>query len=148
MKIVLLEDVPRIGKKGDVKEVSDGYARNFLLAKKMAETATNAAIQRAEREKEKSAEEKERDLQETKKLANALRGKEIVIKAKAKEGKLFGSITAKNISEKLHEMGLSVKEQEIILPNSHIKNTGAHTVDIHLHHGISASIQVMIEEEK
>lgn len=147
MKIILLKDVPNLGKKGGVKEVSDGYARNFLLAKKLAEAATDAAIKRALREKEKAAIEEERNLEETKKLAEALQEKEIAIKAKAKEGKLFGSITAKTISEKLHEAGLSVKEYEIILPN-HIKNTGKYQIDIQFHHGIKSALKLLIEEEK
>lgn len=148
MKIILLKDVQSLGKKGEIKEVSDGYARNFLLAKKLAEAATNAAIQKVSQEKEREAKKEERDLQETKKLAEALRGKEVVIKAKAKDKKLFGSITAKNISEKLIELGFSVKEQEVVVPNGHIKTVGVYQIDIKFHHGVNSNVKVLITEEE
>ncbi len=148
MKIVLLKDVPSLGRKGEVKEVSDGYARNFLLARKLAEAATDAARKRVAREKDKSAREEERDLEETKKIAGALRKKEIVIKAKAKEGKLFGSITAKDISAELSKDGIKVRDKEIIVPDNHIKTIGRYQIDIQLHHGIKSSLRIIIEEEK
>ena len=119
-----------------------------MLAKKLAEVATDATIKKAAREKEKAIKEEQQDLEETKKLADALAGKEIVIKTKAKEGKLFGSVTAKNISEKLIEIGFSIKEQEVIVPNNHIKNTGTYPINIQLYHGISSSIKVVIEESE
>lgn len=146
MKIILLKDIPSLGRRGEIKEVSDGYARNFLLAGKLAETATKATTKRVLQEKEKAAREEERNLEETKKLAEALKEKEITIKAKAKEGKLFGSITAKNISEKLHEAGMTVKENEVILAD-HIKNTGTYHVNIHLHHGVTSVVKIIVEEE-
>jgi large subunit ribosomal protein L9 len=95
MKVILLQDIKNIGRQGDIKDVSDGYARNFLLPKKLAEIATPEATQKVETIKAQQAEVQKADLEKTQALAESLQGREVLIQAKEKDGKLFGSINAK-----------------------------------------------------
>ncbi|KKT94936.1 MAG: ribosomal protein L9, large subunit ribosomal protein L9, partial [Parcubacteria group bacterium GW2011_GWC1_45_14] len=97
MKVVLLQDVKKIGKKGEIKDVSDGYARNFLLAKGLGVAATPAAIEKVKQQENKQKQELEQKKDTVRKLASSLDGKAVTIKVKAKDGKLFGSVTAKDI---------------------------------------------------
>ena len=115
MKVILLKDVKGTGKKGEVKEVSDGYARNFLLPKKMAKVADNQAVKEL-KEQNKSAEIKaQKEYEEAVELGDKMKEMNIEIYSKAGEGgRLFGSITAKEIAEQL---GLSVYTVQ-----DHIKN--------------------------
>lgn len=144
MKIVLLADVKKIGKKGEIKDVSDGYARNFLLAKKLAEVATPAAVLQAEQQAQKQRAEAAQQLAELKKLAAGLKGVKIVVKAKSKGDKLFGSITSKNVAVVLVQAGHVVPEKAISA--GHIKKLGEHEVRIDLGQGVKAAITVVVEE--
>ncbi len=145
MKIVLLSDIKNIGKRGDVKEVADGFARNFLFPKKLAEIATESAVKKAEMEKQKRNENAKKDLEATQDLATQLEGKEIVILAKAKDGKLFGSITAKNIVKELEKEKFDIKENSIALKP--VKELGEYDFTIELNHGIEASLKLLVREE-
>jgi large subunit ribosomal protein L9 len=147
MQIILLQDVKNLGKKGELKSVSDGYARNFLFAKKLAEIATKIAIDRVEasRKKEKTIELE--NLEKAKKLAAELKDKLIEIKAKGKEeGKLFGSISAKDIANKLSEAGFDIPEKTIIMP-AHIKEIGEYEIKISLSQGIETKIKLKVSKE-
>jgi len=144
MRVILLQDVNNIGKQGDIKDVSDGYARNFLLPKKLAEIATAEAIKKAEIMKAKQAEVQQADLQKTQALAESLQGREIVIQAKEKDGKLFGSINAKAISKEMKKENLDINDKSIVLPEP-IKEIGEYEVKISLDHGIEAAILVIVE---
>jgi large subunit ribosomal protein L9 len=145
MRIVLLSDVKNIGKKGDVKEVADGFARNFLFPKKLAEIATELAVEKVQKEKEKQTEEAQKDLEKTQKLADKLGGKEIIIFAKAKDGKLFGSITAKNIIKELKKEKIDISEKSIIL--TPVKELGEYDFNIELEHGIEISLKLSVKKE-
>lgn len=144
MKVILLQDVKNIGKSGDIKEVSDGYARNFLLPKKLAEVATPEATKKVEIMKAQEAEVQQADLEKTQALAESLQGRDIVISAKEKDGKLFGSINTKTIAKELKKENLEIDEKSIILPEA-IKEIGEYEVKIELDHGIEASILVIVE---
>ena len=144
MKIILLQDVKNIGKKGQIKEVPDGYARNFLLAKKIASIATTGAIAIAQKEEEKKQLIFKEQKAETQKLANALNKKQLILKARAKDGKLFGSITAKDVSSEIRKLKLEVPEKAISV--GHIKELGLHEVKITLEYGIVVSINVLVEQ--
>jgi large subunit ribosomal protein L9 len=145
MKVVLLTDIKNIGKVGDIKDVANGFARNFLFPKKLAEMATDDAIKKAETIKQKQAESVKKDLEATQELANQLDGKEVVISAKAKGGKLFGSITAKNIVKELKKEKFDIKESYIILEP--IKELGEYDFKIELEHGIEIFLKLIVKEE-
>jgi large subunit ribosomal protein L9 len=145
MQIILLQDVKNIGKKGEIKNVSDGYARNFLLAKKMAALVTPVVVEQAKREEEKNKQQLEAEKTKVRELAEALNGKKITIKAKAKNGKLFGSITTKEIFNEIQKIGFTVPEKAI--QAGHIKELGENRININLDFGIKAEIILTIEEE-
>ncbi len=138
MKIILLQDIKNLGDAGDVKEVTDGYARNFLLPKKLAEMATKEAIKKATKKKQKTKELQNEKTEELKTLAKKLEGKKIVIKAKEKDGKLFGSVGKKEIAENL---GNEINEDMIELEEN-IKEIGKKEIIINF--GSSIKIKVIV----
>jgi large subunit ribosomal protein L9 len=145
MQIILLQDVKNIGKKGEIKNVSDGFARNFLLNKKLAAIANPTAITQIKIEEEKNKKQQLAKMQEIKKLAADLDGKRIIIKARAKKGKLFGSITAKDIAAEIKKTGINISEKSIQF--EHIKELGEKNVKFNFDLGITAKIKLVVEEE-
>lgn len=147
MQIILLEDVKNLGKKGDLKNVSDGYARNFLFAKKLALVATKEVIEQVEVQRKKEKMTELENLDKTKKLAAELKDKSIEIKAKGKEeGKLFGSISAKDVAKKLSEAGFDISEKFVIMP-AHIKEVGEYEIKISLVQGVETKIKLKVSKE-
>jgi len=144
MKIILLQDIKGLGKKGDLKDVAEGYARNFLFGKKLAEIATEGGVKKVEVIKKKQAEKDQMDLEKTQELADQLEGKAITINAKEKDGKLFGSVQIKDLLRELKKEDISVPEKSIIL-ESPIKEIGEYEVKIELDHGIETSLMVLVE---
>jgi len=150
MKVILLQDIEKIGKKYDVKEVKDGYARNFLFPKKLVKEATDEAVKWIEMQKEIEAKKAEEALQKFQEVASNVDGREVVIPMKVgEEGQLFESVSAQLISEKLKEAGFEVKKNQIILENP-IKETGEFPVKIKFEHNLEGEIKVIVaaEEEK
>jgi large subunit ribosomal protein L9 len=147
MKVILMQDVKTLGKKGDIKEVSEGYARNFLIPKKMARMADESAVKNVMAEKEKEAEEAAKTAEKLRAMAGALKGKEFVIKSKGRSGKLFGSIGVKDVAGELASNNFAVDEKMIILA-SPIKKTGEYPIKIKFGENIFAQINLKIEEEK
>lgn len=145
MKIVLLQDVKKIGKKGEIKDVSDGYARNFLLAKNLAVPATPTAIDQVKQQEVKQQEELKGKKDKTKKLAELLSGKNITIHVKAKNGKLFGSVTARDISIALKKDGFDISEKNIKFKP--LKELGKKDAEIVFDFGITAKIFINIEAQ-
>lgn len=145
MKVILLQDVKNLGRKWDVKEVSDGYARNFLLPKKLTGIATKTELQKIEKLKEKEAIEEKKDLEKIQALADQLQGKAIVIKAKNKDGKLFGSITTKDIVKELKKENIVISAKALTLEMP-IKEIGEFEIRVNLEHGIETQLSVIIEE--
>jgi large subunit ribosomal protein L9 len=146
MQIILTQDVKNLGKKGELKNVSDGYARNFLFAKKLAEIASKEAIERLDslRKKEKIAELE--NLEKIKKLAVGLKDRLVEIKAKEKEGKLFGSISEKDVARELSKVGFDIAEKSILIP-AHIKEVGEYEVKISLMQGVETKIKLKVSAE-
>ncbi len=148
MKVIFLQDVKGSGKKGEVKEVSDGYARNFLLGKGLAVEAT--AKNMSDLAGKKSSEQHKADVAKQEALDNAakLKGKNVVIKGKAGAGgKLFGAITAAQVAEAVsQQLGVTVEKKKIAL-SSEIKAFGGYTAEVKLHTGISEEITVNVVEE-
>lgn len=149
MKVILLKDVKNIGKAWDVKNVSDGYARNFLFPKKLAEIATPDLVKKSETLKADAVKKAEADLEKVEQLASELDDFVVKIKAKANtEGKLFGSIKPEMIrealiSEKLNIQNISADK----ISTENIKELGEHKVTINLPHGLEAVIVVIVEAE-
>ena len=144
MKVVLLKDVKKIGRKGDIKNVSDGYGRNFLIPKKMATLATNSVIDEIEEEKQHQEEEAEQELLAFQDLAARLDGLEIEIPAKAsQDGKLFGSINEAKLVEFLSLQGHDLKKEYIKL-EAPIKEIGEYDIILELPHGLEAKIKIIV----
>ena len=148
MKVILLKDVKGTGKKGEVKEVSDGYARNFLLPKKMAKVADNQAVKEL-KEQNKSAEIKaQKEYEEAVELGDKMKEMNIEIYSIAGEGgRLFGSITAKEIAEQLKKQkGITVDKRKILL-NEPIRVLGSRFVEIKIHQKVVTKIRVDVKEK-
>ncbi len=147
MKVILLKDVKAQGKKGDLIDVSDGYAINFLLKKGLAREATKQAIN--ELEGKKGAETYRRNQEELKAQNIAERLKEITVKLSAKagkEGKLFGSVTSKDVAEALKEQfNIEVDKRKIDLPDG-IKTCGIRDVNVTLYTGVVGTFKVQVTE--
>lgn len=148
MKVVLLQDVNKLGKKHEVKNVSSGYARNFLIPKGLAKLATEKVLKWLDVQREVLGKKAEEELKGFQELASSLEGREVLIPVKiGEEGQLFESITPQKISEKLKEMGFEVKKTQIILEEP-IKEIGEFPVKVHFEHNLEAEIKVIIAEEK
>ncbi|MEI6288072.1 MAG: 50S ribosomal protein L9 [bacterium] len=146
MKVILLKNVNTLGQAGDVKEVNDGYARNFLLAKKLAILATPENIANQKKEKEQLARKAEVSLLLTEKIAEKLNGTAVEIMAKVNEaGRLYASVTSSAILKKLKDKGFELQKNNIILPEP-IKEPGEFKVTISLDHGLEAEIIVVVSE--
>lgn len=147
MKVILKADVKGSGKKGDIIEVSDGYAKNFLFKKNLAETATAASVNEAEQKKQAQAFHKAEEVKAMQELAAALKGKTVTIAIKTGEnGKLFGSVTTAQIAQGLSAQGLDVDKKKIILKDP-IKTLGMFNVDIRLMEKIETKIVVEVVPE-
>jgi large subunit ribosomal protein L9 len=146
MKVVLKQDVKGLGKKGELVNASDGYARNFLFPKNLAVEA-NAQNMTELKNREQAAKYKiETDTAEAKKNAEKMSGKTITITAKAgQNGKLFGSVTAKEIAEKIEkEFGIKTDKRKITVED--IKQFGTYEFEIKLYTGVSAKLFVRVGE--
>ena len=146
MKVVLLQDVKDIGKKDQVVNVSDGYARNFLLPRKLAKEATTAAMNDVKAKESAKAHHKREEVKAANELKAKLDGKEVTIKAKAgKEGKLFGAVTSKDVAAALkaqHKMDIDKKK--IVMKD--IKTFSRVDAEIKIYPEIQAKITVIVEE--
>lgn len=145
MKVLLLQDVPAQGKKGDIITVSDGYANNFLFKKGLAKPATPEVINQINTENARREKQALQEKQAAREAAARLNGTEVRITAKKGEsGKLFGSVTVQEIATKLAEQGFEVEKKDIALPQP-IKNTGEYELSVKMYAEISAKIKVIVE---
>ena len=144
MKVILLQDVKGQGKKGEVVDVNEGYARNFLVKKGLAEIATASKLNDISQKKSAADFHKAEEIKATKALAEELKDKAFTVKIKAGQGgKVFGSVTGANISEAMQTAGYTVDKKKIVLSQP-IKNVGEYDVDLKLMEGISAKIKVTV----
>ncbi|MEN6414050.1 MAG: 50S ribosomal protein L9 [Veillonellales bacterium] len=145
MKVILQQEVKKLGKKGDIIEVSEGYARNYLLPQKLVIPATNSNMNTVKQQKASEARKQQRLLDEAKMLAAQMGKVEVSIPVKIGEGgKLFGSVTGKDIAEALQtQHKLEVDKRKIELKDA-IKALGSYPVVIKVHPEVSATIQVHI----
>ncbi|MBE6007966.1 MAG: 50S ribosomal protein L9 [Lachnospiraceae bacterium] len=147
MKVILLEDVKSVGKKGQVVNASEGYAKNFLFPKKLAVEANNVNMNELNLKNKAEERKKAQELEDAKALAEKL--EKIVVKIPVKTGeggKLFGSVTNKEIAQAIEKNeGLKVDKKKIVL-NDQIKMTGKKTVQVKLHPKVTAALTVEIVE--
>ena len=148
MKVIFTADVKGSGKKGEVKEVSDGYARNYLIGKGLAAEATPANMSKLEGQK--ASEQHKADVAKAQAMeaAQKLKDKSVTIKAKAgAEGRLFGAVTAGHVAEALEEQhGVKAEKKKISL-SSEIKAFGTYTAEVKFYQGVSAKVAVHVIEE-
>lgn len=147
MKVIILQDTEGLGKKYEVKEVKNGYARNFLLPNKIVRAATKEALKWLSDQKEVIEKEAEEDLKKAQELASKIDGIEVSIGVKVgDEGQLFESINTQKIVERLKEMGFEVKKSQVKL-ESPIKETGEFPISVSLAHNLEAEIKLIITAE-
>ena len=147
MKVILKQDVKGTGKAGELVNVSDGYAKNFLFKKELATPASAAALNEKKTKDEAAAHHAQVELDEAKEIAAKIEGKVVSLKAKAgANGKLFGSVTSKEIAEELKKnYGVELNKKKIVL-ESDIKAFGSYSFEAKLHPGVSAKLTVKVEE--
>ena len=148
MRVILLQDIDKLGKKYDIKEVKNGYARNFLIPNGLAKPAAKEALLWVETQKEIEAKKAEESLKKVQEVASMMEGSEVMIPVKiGEEGQLYESISSQKISERLKEMGFEVKRNQIELPEP-IKELGEFPAKIKFEHNLEVEIRVIIVEEK
>ncbi len=147
MKVILLQDVKGQGKKGDVLDVNDGYARNFLVKKGYAEVATAAKLNDLKMKQEAKDFHRAEEVAATRALAAEIKGKTFVVKKSAGgSGKMFGSVTSQDIADALAAAGYTVDKKKIVLENP-IKMVGDYTIELKFLEGISTKITVSVVAE-
>lgn len=148
MKVVLLKDVKGTGKKGDIKEVADGYAKNFLLKQGLAKEANRSALNENEIKKTSTAYHKAMELQAARDLAEKIKDKTVIVKIKCGEnGKTFGSVTAKEIADALNAQGFELDKRKIELKEA-IKTLGSFVVVARIYPEVTARFNVEVIADK
>ena len=144
MKVIFLKDVKGTGKAGEIKEVADGYARNCLIKKGLAEEATSVKVNSLNIKKDAQDFHKKEEIKALKEQASKLNGEKITVKIKCGEnGKIFGSVTSKEIAESLAEKGFSVDKKKVLLKDG-IKSLGEYQVDVKFLPDVFAKIKVEV----
>ncbi|MBU2635272.1 50S ribosomal protein L9 [Patescibacteria group bacterium] len=148
MRIIFLQDVENVGKKYEIKDVKDGYARNFLIPKGLAKLATKEVLERAEKQKEIERQKIEEELKEIQKIASSIDEFEVIIPVKVgEEQQLFEKINTQKISDKLKELGFEIKKEQIDLAEP-IGELGEFPIKVRFEHNLESEIRVIITEEK
>ncbi|MCJ8013027.1 50S ribosomal protein L9 [Paenibacillus sp. KQZ6P-2] len=147
MKVIFLKDVKGQGKKGQIKEVSEGYAGNFLLPRGLARPATDGNMKTLENQNAAEQRRKEQEKEEAQQLGKKMEGMMVQLKAKAGEGgRLFGAITSKQIAEALAELGVKIDKRKIELEEP-IRHLGVTQMTVKLHPEVKATLKVQVTEE-
>ncbi len=145
MKVILLADVKGTGKKGEIKEVSDGYARNCLIKKGLAKEATAVEVNSLKIKQEAEEFHRQEEIARLKDIAAKVKNAVVVCKVKAGEkGKIFGSVTSQEICSALNANGYAVEKKMILLPEP-IKTLGVYTIEIRFMAGVSSKVCVKVE---
>jgi large subunit ribosomal protein L9 len=147
MKVILLENVKNIGQKGEIKEIKDGYAMNFLIPQKKATIATKGNVKQAELDQVKQLEINKENLEKNKKEAKDINGKKVVITAKSQGEKLFGSLSEKEIKVALDKANLKLVNGRIKIPTP-IKTTGEHEIEVDWNEDLKVKFNLVVEGEK
>ena len=146
MKVVLLQDVKSIGKKDQLVNVSDGYARNFLFPRKLAKEATAGAINDVKTKESAKAHHKQEEINAANEVKAKIDGKIVALKAKAgKEGKLFGAVTSKDVAAEMKkQLGVDIDKKKLVMDD--IKLFGSYDCAVKIYPEITAKITVKVEE--
>src|SRR5713226_6052072 len=144
MKVILFDEIRGLGTHGDVINVKDGYARNYLLPKNLAREATPGNLKSIEQERKKWALLAQKEKEVAAQAADSVKGTKVVVQKRVGEnGQLFGSVTSNEIADALNAKGLNVDKRRIELGHP-IKSLGTHDVEVRLHRDVSAQIQVEV----
>ncbi len=147
MKVVLKENVKGIGQKGEIKEVKDGYAMNFLIPQNKAVIATDENVKQAKLVQKKNKEDEKKKIAEAKKLSKDIEGKKIVMQAKAQKEKLFGALDKNDITKELKKDGLLIGQGKI-KTEVKIKKLGEYDIVVEWDNDIKANFKLLVEELK
>lgn len=147
MKVILSKDVKSLGKKGDVVNTSDGYARNYLFPRGLAQEATDSNLHVLNNKKEAERRQKLAEIEAAQKLAESLKGKEIKLSVKSGEnGRLFGAITGKDIADEVNKkFNINIDKKKVVVDT--IKQLGTYDIEIKLYPEISTKVKVVIAEK-
>ncbi|HAB67578.1 MAG TPA: 50S ribosomal protein L9 [Firmicutes bacterium] len=146
MKVILLQDVKKQGKKDQIIDVSDGYARNFLIKNGLAIPASTSSKKLLEKELDKRKQQEEANIEEMKKLAEKLKTIEVVVKVKTGEqDKVFGNVSSKQICEELKRQGIEIDKKKICIDYP-IDTLGTHNVKIELHKKVQGEVKVTLKK--
>lgn len=148
MKVILLNDIKALGKKGEIKEVAEGYARNFLFPKALAIEASDGNVKNLMQAKGAAQHREEMEESKAKEIAAKLNDLEVTLSAKVGDGgRLFGSITGKEIADEIKKAsGLTIEKRQIEM-KEHIKSLGDYSALIRLYHGVTATVRIKIAAE-
>lgn len=146
MKVILLEDVKKVGKKGEIKEVADGYARNFLIARKLAVAASETSLKVLDKEKAKKKAHEEELKQEAENLKEKLAAMTFEFKVNVKNGRVFNSVSTKQLHDELKRQGIVIDKRKII-DNEPITSLGYSNIRIELYKGVIGNIKVLLKEQ-
>ena len=148
MKVILLQDVKSVGKKGDILDANDGYARNFLLPKKMAVPATPDNLNNLKLQKNNQEKVAQEQLEAAQNFAKELESKEVILSIKAGEGgRTFGSVSSKEIAQAFKEQcGMEIDKKKIQMEEA-IKSFGVHEVKVKLHPKVTGTLKVKVKEK-
>lgn len=148
MQVILKQDVRGQGKKGQMINVSDGYARNYLLPRGLAELATKSNINVMKGKQESLEYKKKVELEEANSIADKMKEIKVMLKAKAGDnGKLFGSVTSKDVSEALiQQHHIKLDKKKFVMPDGGIKTLGETTIDVKIYTGVTGKLLVVVEK--
>ncbi|HHT9139978.1 MAG TPA: 50S ribosomal protein L9 [Candidatus Tripitaka californicus] len=148
MQVILMRDVEKLGSVGDVVDVTNGYARNYLLPRGLVALVSPGKVQEAQIRKKKEEGRRETERKDLQSMAQGLSGQECTLRAKATdEGKLFGSISPGVVTQELSRKGYTVEESAVTLEEN-IKECGTYTVQLKFPHGVTAQIKLSVTKEE
>ena len=148
MKVLLVEDIDKLGWLGDVVDVKNGYARNFLLPQGLAVIPSESNIKSLADEKARRAETRRLEREEKERLTAALENAEVTVTAKANEqGHLFGSVAEREIAEDLRQQGFAIKDEMVQMPSGHLKEVGTHEVTVRIAGDLRQTIRVIVKSQ-
>lgn len=145
MKVILLQDVKKVGKKGEVKEVADGYARNFLIARKLAVAASEKSMSVLGEQKAIEAKNDQENRAAALEIKNKIEAQDFIFKVNAKNGNVFNSVSTKQIAEELNKQGYPVDKRKFV-DNEPVKSLGVTKVRVELYKDVVATVKVKLVE--